>query len=147
MFTQPTQTIFYLIAHSIKVYRQFAQKTIQATIPDLTLDQALLLISLAEYPELPLSSQSEILFKESSSVTRMVEALEKKGYISRTIHKEDKRKFMLTVTAKGQNTLSALIEIIQSNRKIALNEISEKEMDQLNTLLNKIINNCNTHSL
>ena len=142
MFKLPSQTIFYQIEKSIKEYRRFAQQSINQKIKGLTLDQALLLISINDNPKMSLTEQSQLLFKESSSITRMIESLVQKEYISRNINGDDKRKFDLIVTTKGEETLKLLTTIIESNRAKALQAISKSDLDQLGGTLSKIITNC-----
>ncbi len=142
MIKSPSETIFYKIEKSIKEYRRFAYSNIHEKVANLTLDQTLLLISLNENPKLSLTQQSELLFKDRASITRMLDALSKKKYIVRSINKNDKRKFNLLVTEKGKDTIKSLTNIIQLNRKKALKGLSEDDLVHLASVLSKIINNC-----
>ena len=144
MYKLPSQTIFYTIEKTIKEYRRFAQRNINKTIENITVDQALLLIFKNNYPELSQNELGELMFKDNASVTRMIELMAKKGYLERSINKQDRRKYNLNITDKGEKILTDLNTIILSNRKSALRGISNSEITQLKNTLNKIINNCNS---
>lgn len=138
----PSSTIFYQIEKSIKSYRKFAQINIQKRFPDLTLDQALLLLSLNDDPALGLSDLADLLFRENASITRMVESLVRKQYLNRTENVEDRRRYDLAITEKGKHALKGLSNIISVNRKVATHGISQKEIDSVTTILQKLTQNC-----
>ena len=144
MYKLPSQTIFYTIEKTIKEYRRFAQRNLNKTIENITVDQALLLIFKNNHPELSQNELGELMFKDNASVTRMIELMAKKDYLERSINKQDRRKYNLNITDNGKEILTDLNTIILSNRKSALRGISNSEITQLKDTLNKIINNCNS---
>lgn len=143
MIKSPSQTIFFTIERAIKEYRKFAQRNLNKEIENITIDQALLLISLNNNPELSQNDISEILFKDNASITRMIELMTKKNYLKRSINNHDRRKYFLELTSKGKEELNKINTIIAENRRVALNEISEDELAQLTQTLNKLMTNCN----
>ncbi|RDY57745.1 MarR family winged helix-turn-helix transcriptional regulator [Flagellimonas nanhaiensis] len=142
MLGLPSRTIFYLIERSIKEYRRFAQKNINELSHDITVDHALILFFIADNPNLSQSEIGNLIFKDNASVTRMIDLMIKNGFLQRDIHKEDRRKFRITLTPKGLQTKKGLKSIVQFNRAHALEGVSEAEIDQLATILEKIISNC-----
>jgi DNA-binding MarR family transcriptional regulator len=143
----PQQTIFYAIEQSIKEYRKYAQNQISKTVSNITLDQALVLLVIdnknIEHSQTELS---QILFKDFASMTRMIELMVKNGFIQRLENKIDRRKTSLKLTSKGNVTIKKLTPIIFQNRTIALEGISEIELNNLKLTLNKITNNCKNNS-
>jgi len=144
MIKIPSQTIFYTIEKAIKEYRRFAQGNLNDKVENITIDQALLLFFLNDNPELSQNEISKLVFKDKASVTRMIELMRKKNYLKRSINNDDRRKFNLILTSKGKKSLDVLTPIISFNRKNALSGIAIEEVNQLKTILNKIINNCNS---
>lgn len=143
-YTIPSKTIFYSIEKAIKAYRKFAQQKYSQVIEDLTVDQTLILQFLSRKENLSQKELAELLLKEDASITRMVESLVKKKYLVRKKDSNDRRKSILKITDKGLNSLNALEVVVISNRKKALNNITEDELAQVTTILNKIITNCTT---
>ncbi len=141
-FNTPTQTVLYSIEQAIKEYRKFCQRNISTIVDDITIDQCLVLIILDKQNSL---SQKEIaaqIFKDTASITRMIELMVNKEYLTREIDKEDRRRFELTLTQKGKDTLQLLNPIIEQNRKTALYGLTDLEINQLYNTLQKIISNC-----
>jgi DNA-binding MarR family transcriptional regulator len=141
--TAPTNTVIYSIEKAIKSYRKYALKNIQKVEPDITVDQALLLYLIEDNPAYSQVEMAEILFKDYASVTRMIEAMVKKGYLIRITNADDRRRHHLSLSKKGIAALEKLAPVIEMNRKNALEGLPEKEQRTLNKLLEKIIKNCN----
>lgn len=140
--THPKQTIFYSIENAIKAYRKYAQKQLSDVVTGITVDQMLILTVLEENPDIAQNEMAAMLFKDYASITRMIELLVKNEYLTRAINESDRRKYILKISNKGKDTLKKLKPVILQNRADALKGISDAEMDQLYTSLNKIINNC-----
>jgi len=135
--------LFYVLEKSIKCYRQFAQRNISREGIDITIDQWLILKTLQERPDAPQQEIGAVIFKDYASVTRIIETLVTKGYLTRSIHMEDRRRFALTITGAGINAIKCLQPVIIGNRKLALEGISKEELAAFTLILNKIISNCN----
>jgi len=141
-FHFPTQTIFYTIENTIKLYRKTSQKRIQEVVKDITVDQALVLIIIDGKPESTQIEIADLLFKDFASITRMINLLVKNDHLNRATNKSDRRRSTLSVTKKGSKTIEVLKPIINSNRAFALKGVNQKEQKVLETTLRKIIFNC-----
>jgi len=137
-----TKTVFYTIERAIKEYRKFAQNNISSKALDITVDQALILFFLEKHPELSQKEIAILVFKDKASVTRMINLMVIKGYLKRSINEGNRRRFILKISDIGAKTLSDLDPIITKYRKKALQGITEEELIQMETTLNKIIANC-----
>ncbi|MBZ0326997.1 MAG: MarR family transcriptional regulator [Altibacter sp.] len=138
----PSETVFHTIERSIKEYRKFSQRNISEVIPDITIDQGMILLFLDRYPELSQKEIAELIFRDNASMTRMINIMVKNNYINRSINEQDRRRFHLVITPKGKEVLLKLPPIILNNRAQSLEGISAEEQLQLMTILNKILNNC-----
>lgn len=139
----PTDIVIYSIEKAIKTYRKFAQNNIRKIESNITVDQALLLILLQNRPELTQVEMAEVLFKDYASITRMIELMVKNEYLTRNESQEDRRRKELIISKKGENIIKKLFPVIEENRNTALKGLSQSEIEQLDSLLKKIINNCN----
>jgi DNA-binding MarR family transcriptional regulator len=136
------QVLFFTLEKSIKTYRQFAQRQIDNAGIDITIDQWLVLKSIQDLPDISQHQIAENVFKDYASVTRMIELLVKKDYLTRTFHATDRRRFNLIITKKGNAVLDKLIPIITANRKQALKSLTKEEIEKNRAFLNRIIENC-----
>jgi MarR family transcriptional regulator for hemolysin len=135
-------SFFYTLDKSIKSYRQFAQRRMMGAGFDLTIDQWLVLKAILDNPEHNQQEIAEAAFKDFASVTRIIELLVKKGFLTRAIHPDDRRRFLLTPTIKAERQLTEMRPITEENRKIALQGISNEQLAQLQEYLTGIIENC-----
>lgn len=138
----PTGTVLYTIEQTIKEYRKISQKNISEIVNDITVDQCLVLIILNDKTNYSQKEIAELIFKDNASITRIIELMVKKDYLTRQINKLDRRKFNLEITEKGKKTIDLLSPVIKKNRQTALNGFSQEEIEMLDQLLYKIILNC-----
>ena len=136
--------IFYTLEKSIKTYRQFAQKNITDGHFNITIDQWLVLKTIQEDSKLSQQQLAIKVFKDFASVTRIIELLVKNGFLLRNFHKEDRRRFELTLSKEGTKIIKSLEPIINSNRNKALKGISKTDIRKLQSLLTAITANINS---
>lgn len=136
------EVIFYSLEKALKMYRQFAQKQINEKSIDITIDQWLLLCTIKENKDISQQEIAEKIFKDLASVTRIIELLVKKGFLAREIHKNDRRRFALSITTKGHETIKIITPIVINYRKRALKDINSTDIEKTKGFLKKIINNC-----
>ena len=134
--------IFYQIEQAIKTYRMYAQKQIKSKGLNITIDQWLVLKSLKENPDLNQAELAEKVFKDNASITRIIDLLVKSGYVEREINPNDRRKFNLNITSIGNKILNETYALVLQNRKTALNEIPENDIQIMSETLQKITSNC-----
>jgi len=137
----PSETVFHTIESTIKEYRKFSQKNISSVIEDMTIDQGMVLLFLNKYPELTQKEIAVLVFRDNASMTRMINTMVQKKYLSRSMNNQDRRRYKLEITKKGKEVLNLLPSIIQNNRTASLAGITKNELSQLGTILNKIKSN------
>lgn len=138
----PTGTVLYTIEQTIKEYRKISQKNISQIVNDITVDQALVLIIIDKNSNYSQKEIAELIFKDNASITRIIELMVKKEYLTRKTNELDRRKFNLEITEKGKKTIELLNPAILKNRQTALEGLSEDEIELLDKILTKIILNC-----
>ncbi|MEM1337569.1 MAG: MarR family transcriptional regulator [Bacteroidota bacterium] len=141
-FSLSSETIFHVIESTIKEYRKFAQRNISEKIKDITIDQGMVLLFLNKYPKLTQKEIAKLVFKDNASMTRMINTMVRKKYLKRSMNSEDRRRYKIEITDRGNEILKTLPHIIHSNRKSSLQGITKNERNQLEIILGKIIANC-----
>lgn len=136
----PSETIFHTIEIAIKEYRKFALRNISEKIKDITIDQSMVLLFLDKYPDLPMHEIAKLVFKDNTSMARIVDIMIEKDLLKRTIDNENRTPF--EITEKGKDVLKILPSLINQNRKSSLRGISQSEINQVENTLLKMIANC-----
>lgn len=134
--------LFYYIEKAIKTYRQYAQKELKNAGLLITVDQWLTLNCLNENPQITQKELAEAVFKDTASITRIIELLVKAKYIKRTINKEDRRKSNLLITELGLETIEAASVVVEKYRNQALKGIGIAKEEHVKMVMKSIIKNC-----
>jgi MarR family transcriptional regulator, transcriptional regulator for hemolysin len=135
-------TFFYNLEKAIKTYRQYFQNQLKSNGFDITLDQWLILHTVADYPGISQNDIAGKVFKDKASVTRIIELLVQNGYLDRAIHSVNRRMFQLSVTKKGIKTIEKLTGLAQTFRKTALTGIDAETFHTVQNAMKTITNNC-----
>jgi MarR family transcriptional regulator for hemolysin len=136
------EVIFYTLEKAIKTYRQFAQRRITRAGFDITIDQWLVLRLIAEDGERYQHEIAEAVFKDTASVTRIIDLLVQKGCLTRELHETDRRRFRLLATQAGRTLIEKVAFIVEENRATALRGLSAADTAQTQAVLQTIIKNC-----
>ncbi|HRG01736.1 MAG TPA: MarR family transcriptional regulator [Bacteroidia bacterium] len=134
--------LFYYIEKAIKTYRQFAQKELKNAGLSITVDQWLTLNCLNENPQITQKELAEAVFKDTASITRIIELLVKAKYVKRNINKEDRRKSNLIITELGLETIATASSVVENYRNQALKGIGIAKEEHVKKVMKTIIKNC-----
>lgn len=140
-FNTPTKTVLYSIEETIKAYRKLSQYNISSIVPNITVDQALILIIISN-SDVTQTEIANLIFKDYASMTRIINLMISKDYLTKTSDKIDKRKAKLKITENGKIIVEKLSPMIKLNRETALKNLSDREQQQLFKILKKITQNC-----
>jgi DNA-binding MarR family transcriptional regulator len=109
----------------------------------LTTRQALILLS-CDLGEAGTAAEMAALYGlEISSITRLVDRLEKKRLIERTRSRVDRRKSMLSLTSSGKAALKEAVKIATPKAVAMWKGVSEKERRMLAAVVEKVLKNLN----
>ncbi len=105
---------------------------------DLTYTQYIAMMVMWEHKQISVKDMGKLLYLDSGTLTPVLKALEKKGYITRSRCKEDERILIASLTDEGLILREKAVEI---PAKIgACIDIEPEEAMQLYQILNKILN-------
>jgi len=129
---QVLETIIYLYTESRRVTKELARRA-QLTGPQLTVVKIL-----EQIGSLSLSELSDRIRAQNSTVTGIIDRMEREGLVVRERSKEDRRVVHIRLTAKGEEIAQAIpvepIEIFRS----ALISLSRDDMRDLLRILTKL---------
>jgi len=84
-----------------------------------------------------LSTLNERMVTKMSNTTRLVDKLISKGYVDRITCPSNRRKVEINITGKGKDKLKEMDMAMSNTEGDLVKNFSIKELNQLNTLLNK----------
>jgi len=107
----------------------------------LTARQALILLSCDLGEAGTPAELAELYGLEVSSITRLVDRLEKKRLMERTRSREDRRKTILSLTPRGKAALQRAVRIAIPIAIATWQGVTEKERKTLATIIQKVLDN------
>ena len=133
---QLTSTCCQLAGHNL------LKKTVEL---DITTEQFGIVFLLYYEDGLYQSQVAKHLKKDRPNITRMVDILEKKGYITRKKDEENKKIVKLFITDYGKKAVHKIEPLRAAFYKNMMDGFSENDIKVLNELLAKIRQNMSTH--
>lgn len=136
------QIIFYSIDKAIRTYRQYAQQQLKNAGFSMTVDQWLVIKCILQNPEIMQQDIAEKVFKDNASVTRIIALLVREKYLSRRVMSSNRRRVALHVTDLGRQTIAAIDLLVVENRKVALEGLSDEQIEIARLVMERITENC-----
>jgi DNA-binding MarR family transcriptional regulator len=82
---------------------------------------------------------------KKSTLTSMLDRLERMGYVRRQRSQKDRRKILIHRTAKDENLESEYVRLSQEHTKLFFRGFSEEEIDRFENDLKRILSNLMEH--
>lgn len=105
---------------------------------DITFEQWTILAVLNNQPGLIQSEIASITSKDKTNVTRILDVLQKKGYIERVPAKRDRRSIAIQLSGSGQKLIDDLMPHIEAVNKSFRKDVDDKEFAVFLKVLDKI---------
>lgn len=109
----------------------------------LTKLEGLYLATLFEKDGVSLIELTNNIHMDKANTTRVINSLEKKGYVLRKTDEKDNRKLNIFITNKAKELKDLVIVKIEEFNKIAYNGLSKTEIDAFKLTMTKILSNLN----
>jgi len=111
------------------IFDQAFQKKIAGKLKDLSKNQPMVIKIIGMEGEVMPSTIGKYTGMEKSSLTRMVDDLEKKGIVFRKTDPDDRRKVLVSLTEKGLSYYNYLNEITAEMADEILKYVDEKDIE------------------
>lgn len=105
---------------------------------DLTYTQYITMMVMWEQKELSVKELGKRLFLDSGTLTPVLKALEKKGFLSRNRSSEDERILVVTLTDSGKKLQESAVEV--PSKMQGCFPLDEKDATDLYRILHKLMN-------
>lgn len=135
------QVIFYTIDRTYRKKQTMAQRMFAETGIDISPEQWVLLKIVTQYDGISQVDLAQKAVKDTASITRILDILQKKALLTREQDANDRRKYLVTATKTGKEFIERHMDSIINIRKQALKGISKTELDTLRALLEKMQKN------
>lgn len=111
---------------------------------DLTAEQFHLLKNISSNKALSQNELCDIVQKSAANVTRILDRLERKGFVKREKNPADRRSIHLFLTVRGQELVDEVSSLFENFSRLLTKGISNQEQTKLAEILHRIQNNLST---
>jgi len=133
------KSIGFIIYRTALAMKATLQRTLKERGFDITPEQYGILHVLREEAGLSQKEIGNILFKDKPNVSRMLDALERKRLIFR--QPTDRRRYAIFLTEEGKKLIEEILPIGLQLIEKAINGLLAREIEALESMLNKIYGN------
>lgn len=105
---------------------------------DLGNSQGIQLLIIHHNPGIEMNQLKEIMAVDKATITKLIQKLVRKGYVKKEVNENDKRRFSLFLTKKGEEKTPVIQNKIQFVNDIIVSGFSNKEKNDLLVLLEKV---------
>lgn len=125
-------------------FKQFTAAMLKQSKIKLTPEQFLLIDLIWNQGSMSQQKAADTMQKDKNSVTKLVDALEKKGLVQRSLNTSDKRSKLIVLTSQGEQLKNIAKETGISMLDKIIEGISEKELRSFLRTLDKMSRNMNS---
>lgn len=128
----------YQLERTVRQFRRYAQQVLSANGFEITGDQWVVLKRIHEQEGLSQREVARLTYKDPASITRILDLLRKQDLVLRNPSASDRRVHVLSLTAKGNKLVEAILPVAQEIRTQGLKDISDEEIIQLKSILGRM---------
>ncbi len=133
-----TESLGFIIYRTALALKSALQRFFRENGHGITAEQWVIIRHLWQEEGLSQREIGEKAAKDKPNVTRMLDALEKKGIIFRWDDLRDRRKYRIYLTPEGKELYLRLAPLAQNLRQRVTQNLTQPEIDLLTDTLNKI---------
>jgi len=128
----------FIMERTAKRMKQFFQRVLNEMDAGITADQWILLQVLDKEDGLSQLDLAQRTYKDAPTVTRIIDILCKKELIERKPNTEDRRKFNICLTEKGQSKINEVLPTIKEFRRRIWKGLSDDDLREMTRILNTV---------
>lgn len=131
----------FLLEQTVRQMRGYAQRQLDTLQTGVTVDQWVLLKIIEEYKQISQVELAQVAQKDTASITRILDLLQKKDLIQRIDDEYDRRKYMVSLTATGVEFVMRNLPFVNQIRSQTVQGLTQADILTLKSILEKIRQN------
>ena len=135
------EVVYFLAERMMRRAREYSKAQFKKEKVDLTIDQWVILKRVSEEIGISQVEIASSTYKDPAAVTRILDILVRKGFVTRMSKLDDRRAFEIHLTKAGAELVNRVIPMAQETREKGLEGLTERELKVLNKALKKIHDN------
>jgi DNA-binding MarR family transcriptional regulator len=134
-------TYSFLLDKTSRRIKQYAQKRFKELEFGVTVDQWIILKKLYEQDGIPQCDLAESTFKDTPTLTRIIDLLCEKGLVKRVMDEGDRRRFKVYLSEGGREKVKEMLPQVSLIRKKGWEGLQVEDFESFKRILNQIYEN------
>jgi len=135
-----TQAIGFFINRAAFLMTDEMQRRIKASGHDLSTPDFSILYHISQKGAMTQVNIANMMMRDKTTITRRIDGLVKKQYVTRVNNPDDRRVFLITLTDSAHEALTSIIPLVAVFQDEVLSDISEQDKNITMQTLQKISN-------
>lgn len=131
--------LIYLVFTAQHRLRMHIRDELLAAGVKITLEQVGILFLLKEENGRAMSQLSRLLFLDNSTITGLIDRLEKSGFVLRKANPKDRRIFLIHITGQGIKEVNKAKTVINRVNEEIKADFSKEEIESFKKILNSFV--------
>ena len=136
-------SLAHLMGRTSRAVLNRVQKSFTSAGHPVTVEQWLLLVNLRNRDGQLHQELADNTYKDKTTVTRLLDGLEKKGLVERVAGEDDRRQKRISITGNGKELLKALGPLALETQSRSMQGIDPEELKICRNVLLKVYGNVN----
>ncbi|MCR9248938.1 MAG: MarR family transcriptional regulator [bacterium] len=133
--------ILFQIDKTSKVSKLYSQREFDKLDFGITIEQWILLKIIEESGQLSQKELAEKSLRDPASITRTLDILQKKGYITREAVENNRRQYHIILTNDGAQFVKKHMKVVKEHRAKSIEGFTTEEVELLRSMLLRIQKN------
>lgn len=138
---QLNNVVNFLLEQTVRQMRGYAQRQLDMLQTGITVDQWVLLKIVEERKQISQVELAQVSNKDTASITRILDLLQKKNLIQRIDDEHDRRKYLISLTGEGESFVARNLPFVNRIRSQIVQGLSQDDIRTLKDILDKIRHN------
>lgn len=137
----PKKQVGYLLERTTRVVKLSFHKLFKELGIELTPEQWVIMDSLYQKNDQPQKNLAEASFKDAPTISRILDTLDKKGWIQRVPSQEDRRIYLVHQTDEGKRIVEEVRPHVDKLREKGWKELTESDYAEFTRIVNQVFKN------
>lgn len=129
--------VFYKIHQFTLSFERSVQRELQKECPEITFSQLMFLMAIDKFPNSSQRIIAETRQLTPAAISKQINLLMSKGWISRKDRIGSKREYILTLSTKGGKILSSAKKVLFAHRKRVFKEGCKRDLETIEAIIDK----------
>ena len=135
----------FLLERTTRIVKLCFTKAFAQLEVDITPEQWVVLDTLVQEGAMSQVDIAQIIYKNTPTVSRLIDQLERKGFLNRVPSDEDRRATIISITTEGKKLVDQCLPEVKRLRELTWEGLNDKEYQQFTRIIDQVFKNMQSY--